>query len=245
MTITTNLNAIHQVIRQAEWACCRPSGSVRLLAVSKQQPVEAITEVFDAGQHAFGESYLQEALLKIQALANLPIQWHFIGRIQRNKVKAIAQHFSWVHTVSRHDIAEGLNAARPLHIPPLNVCIQLNIDDEETKAGIHPADVAALASHILTLPRLILRGLMVIPKPEDNMDKQMASFLRVAECMHAINQQLNISMDTLSMGMSHDFETAIYAGSTMVRIGTAIFGERVLNPKSGVTARIENNQKNQ
>ncbi len=226
MTIASNITTINQLIRQAESMCHRPSGVVSLLAVSKQHPPEAIAEAFDAGLRDFGENYVQEALLKINALSPLPIDWHFIGRIQRNKAKIIAQHFSWVHTVSSDAIAQSLNAARPQDMPALNVCIQLNIDNEDSKTGVSPEEAVSLAAHILTLPRLTLRGLMVIPKPEEDVEKQVASFLRVSKCMQHINQRLNISMDTLSMGMSHDFEAAICAGSTMVRVGTAIFGER-------------------
>lgn len=226
ISIKSNIQSVKQLIRTAESLCHRPAESVSLLAVSKQQPPEAIIEAFNAGQRDFGENYVQEALIKIHALSSLPIDWHYIGRIQRNKVKLIARHFSWVHTVSSVAIAEGLNAARPHDKPTMNICIQLNIDSEDTKSGISPEEAVSLAAHILTLPRLRLRGLMVIPKVEDDVDKQVATFLRVSQCMQQINQKLNLSMDTLSMGMSHDFEAAIRAGSTIVRIGTAIFGER-------------------
>lgn len=229
MTIASRIITVRQRIRQAEVLSHRPIDSVCLLAVSKQHPPEAIVEAFHAGQRDFGENYVQESLVKISKLASLPIQWHFIGKIQRNKAKLIAQHFSWVHTVSSIAGAESLNAARPQDMPLLNVCIQLNIDDEDTKSGVHPQDAALLATHILALPRLKLRGLMVIPKPVDDMNKQRATFLRVSECMQQLNQQLNLSLDTLSMGMSHDLEGAIAAGSTMVRVGTAIFGERKSN----------------
>lgn len=229
LTIASRIITVRQRIRQAEVSSHRPINSVGLLAVSKQHPPEAIVEAFDAGQRAFGENYVQEALVKINKLVSLPIQWHFIGKIQRNKAKSIAQHFSWVHTISSIAVAESLNAARPQDMPVLNVCIQLNIDDEDTKSGVTPQEAALLAAHILTLPRLKLRGLMVIPKPEDDMNKQRTTFLRVSECMQQLNQQLNLSLDTLSMGMSHDLEAAIAAGSTMVRVGTAIFGERKSN----------------
>ena len=226
MTIISNIQTVKLLIRQAESLSHRPSGSVGLLAVSKQHPPEAIIKAFDAGQRDFGENYVQEAMLKINALSTLPIHWHFIGRIQRNKAKIIAQNFSWVHTVSSDALAESLNAARPQNMPALNVCIQLNIDNEDSKAGVSPEEAISLAAHILTLPRLTLRGLMAIPKPEDDVEKQVASFLRISQSMQQINQKLNSSMDTLSMGMSHDFEAAIRAGSTLVRIGTAVFGDR-------------------
>lgn len=226
MTIKKRIETIQHLIRQAEESSHRPLHSVRLLAVSKQHSNDSITEAFNAGVRDFGENYLQEALIKINALAHLPIDWHFIGSIQRNKTSAIAQHFNWVHTVSSRMIAERLNLARPDELPTLNVCIQLNVDDETTKAGIHFDDALSLASHIITLPRLALRGLMVIPKPEKDFEKQVMSFLRIKQYLHEINTQLGLSMDTLSMGMSHDFEAAIRAGSTIVRIGTAIFGER-------------------
>lgn len=224
--IALNLKAIQQRIHDIERSCNRQTGAVTLLAVSKQQSVDAITTAFKAGQYDFGENYLQEALIKMQTLHDLPICWHFIGRIQRNKVKAIAQHFQWVHTVSRIDIADALNAARPADLPPLNVCIQINIDNEATKTGTNMDEALLLATHIMTLPRLSLRGLMVIPKPDDDIEHQIATFSRIATYQAAINLKLHLSMDTLSMGMSHDFEAAIQAGSTIVRIGSAIFGAR-------------------
>ena len=226
MTIKTRIEHIIQLIHQAEVAGHHPLGSVQLLAVSKQHSAQAIHEAFNAGVHDFGENYLQEALEKITALSQLPIQWHYIGAIQRNKTTAIAQHFSWVHTVSNALIAERLNHSRPDALPALNVCIQLNVDNESSKAGVCHEDILKLAAHIITLPRLTLRGLMVIPKPEQDANKQVSSFLRVRATLEHINRQLGIAMDTLSMGMSHDFESAIQAGSTIVRIGTAIFGER-------------------
>ena len=226
MNIKNRIEAIKQLIHQAEAAGHRPLNCVKLLAVSKQHSADEITEAFNAGLRDFGENYLQEALVKINALSVLPIDWHFIGSIQRNKTTAIAQHFNWVHTVSSQLIAERLNQARPDKLPALNICIQLNIDDEASKAGVHFDDALKLATLIVTLPRLALRGLMVIPKPEQDADKQLQSFLRVMQYLNDMNAQLGLSMDTLSMGMSHDFEAAIRAGSTIVRIGTAIFGDR-------------------
>jgi len=224
--ITNNISYINQLIRQAEIAAHRPEGIVKLLAVSKGQPSSKVEEAYTAGQRDFGENYLQEALAKIQTLKSLPLCWHFIGPIQSNKTHSIAHHFSWVHSVSRQKIAEQLNEARPVFMPPLNVCLQINFDDEETKSGIHPDQAINLASCILQLPRLRLRGLMLIPKPEADAQSQYHSFLRLPQLLNTLNQQLNINMDTLSMGMSNDLQAAIRAGSTMVRIGTAIFGKR-------------------
>jgi pyridoxal phosphate enzyme (YggS family) len=226
MTIAAHIKEMTNLIHQAEMINHRPLDSVKLLAVTKQQPIEAILQAFDAGVFDFGENYLQEALLKINTLSQRPIRWHFIGSIQSRKAKAIAQHFSWVHTLSDRKIADSLNKTRSLELPPLNVCIQLNLDDEESKSGIRPEEAAELAAHVLTLPRLTLRGLMVIPKQETDTKKQCESFLRVTHLLNALNKQLNCSMDTLSMGMSNDFNAAIQAGSTLIRIGTAIFGKR-------------------
>lgn len=226
MNIASNIEILKRLIHDAEINYQRPLNSVSLLAVSKQHPVSHIIEAFHAGISDFGENYLQEALIKINSLSDFPIQWHFIGSIQSNKAKAIAHHFSWVHTVSSKTIAERLNHARLESQPKLNVCIQLNIDTEESKSGISLDEVEALAAYISKLPNLILRGFMVIPKPEIDVEKQYVSFLRVTHCLQDLNHRLNLSMDTLSMGMSHDFEAAIRAGSTIVRIGTAIFGHR-------------------
>ncbi len=226
MTITQNIKTIQRLIANAEKKFNRAIGSVRLLAVSKQHSPEAINEAFQAGLSDFGENYLQEALIKINQLSHLSINWHFIGSIQRNKTKAIANHFSWVHTVSTRTIAERLNDARPVNMPPLNVCIQLNLDEEKTKGGISFMEATDLAAYISTLPRLALRGLMILPKPITDVEQQYASFLRITHCLQELNHRLQLSMDTLSMGMSHDFEAAIRAGSTIVRIGTAIFGKR-------------------
>lgn len=215
------------MIHQAEIAAHRPEGDVKLLAVSKGHPCSKIQEAHSAGLHDFGESYLQEALAKIQILNTLPLCWHFIGPIQSNKAHSIAHYFSWVHSVSRQKIAQQLNEARPISMPPLNICLQVNFDDEKTKSGVAPEEAASLASYILELPRLRLRGLMLIPKPETDEQSQYLSFLRLSQLLDMLNQQLNIAMDTLSMGMSNDMQAAIRAGSTIVRIGTAIFGSRV------------------
>jgi len=231
-TIAENIKKLKQQIHQTEQINHLPIGCTKILAVSKQHNSQAILEAWNAGLCDFGENYLQEALVKMQALAELPIQWHYIGAIQRNKTAAIAQHFQWVHTISRFNIAEHLNNSRPDSMPALNVCIQLNLDNEISKTGAHPSEALKLAKEISQLPRLKLRGLMAIPKPEQDINKQKNSFQRLTEYFQEINQQLKKPMDTLSMGMSHDFEAAICAGSTIVRIGTAIFGERCIAKKA-------------
>ena len=222
MTIFKNsLHTILQRIHQAEEKYHRQPGDVSLLAVSKKQSIEKIRDAFLAGQKKFAENYLQEALQKQQELRDLTIEWHFIGTIQSNKTKSIAAHFDWVHSVNRLVIAERLNQQRPAHLNPLNICIEINIDEEESKSGVRPTDVAALAKNIMALKRLTLRGLMVIPEKNNS----LLAFQKTA----ALQQQLihdGFPLDTLSMGMSNDFEVAIAAGSTIVRIGTAIFGER-------------------
>lgn len=192
---------------------------VTLLAVSKQQSIEAITELYQQGQRAFGENYLQEALSKIEALKHLTIEWHFIGHIQRNKTKKIAEHFAWVQSVDSELIAKRLNEARPDRLPPLNICLEVNVDNEPNKSGVTLDAVLPLAKVCLTLPKLRLRGLMAIPKANTNPEH---AFQTLRETYDTLNQ-LGFSLDTLSMGMSADYELAIKAGSTMVRLGTALF----------------------
>lgn len=226
MTITANITTLNRLITLAEKKHHRPVSSVRLLAVSKQQSTKAIAEAFDAGVRDFGENYVQEAIEKIKHFSHEPIHWHFIGNVQSNKIKTIAQHFHWVHTVTTPQIAKKLNAARPVDCPPLQVCIQLKMSDEKNKTGIHSSEAMTLAKYITTLPNLTLRGLMVIPKSEMDSQKQYTTFFHVSACLQHINETLQLSLDTLSMGMSQDFEAAIRAGSTMVRMGTAIFGRR-------------------
>jgi hypothetical protein len=206
-------------IHAAEKKYHRAPNSVTLLAVSKKQSAEKIREAYLAGQTRFAENYVQEAIEKQQALRDLPIEWHFIGTIQSNKTKLIAIHFDWVHSVNRFDIAERLNNARDTK-NPLNICIEVNIDDEATKSGVKSSDVLSLAEKINSLPNLTLRGLMVIPQ-KNHVD----AFEKTAALQQELIQN-GFLLDTLSMGMSADFEAAIAAGSTMVRIGTAIFGER-------------------
>lgn len=225
-TIENNLIEISQKIRQAEQRFNRPTGSVCLLAVSKTKPVEQIRAAHAAGQRAFGENYVQEALEKIVACEELAIEWHYIGPIQSNKTKDLANQFHWVHTVDREKIARRLNDQRAADLPQLNICIQVNISEENSKSGCTPEQAFDLAQHIQAFERLNLRGLMAIPAATDNPEDQHAAFAALKNLFETINQQLGLSMDTLSMGMSNDMEAAIAEGSTMVRIGTAIFGAR-------------------
>ncbi len=196
-----------------------------LLAVSKAHPTEAVRAAYAAGQQAFGENYLQEALAKQQELADLTIAWHFIGPLQSNKTQAIAQHFSWVHSVDRLKIAERLNAARPADLPRLQVCLQVNVSGETSKGGVAATEAFALAQAIAKLPRLQLRGLMAIPAPTNSIAKQRQQFRMVRELQEAMQAQ-GLTLDTLSMGMSDDFPAAIAEGATIIRVGSAIFGAR-------------------
>jgi pyridoxal phosphate enzyme (YggS family) len=211
--------------------------SVRLLAVSKTFGAGAVQAAWDAGQQAFGENYVQEAIAKIETLHQLKpqIEWHLIGPLQSNKTAVVAENFDWVQTIDRIKIAQRLNGQRPVHLPPLNVCIQVNVDGGFTKSGVDcTSNLQALldiALQIDALPRLTLRGLLAIPEPETDKAKQQAVFAKVRQAFDFLNQNLTTDrqLDTLSMGMSADFEAAIAAGSTMVRIGSAIFGERFKN----------------
>ena len=214
-------NAIKQVEQQRE----KPAKSVRLLAVSKTQVAESLRSAFNAGQHCFGENYLQEALIKISALADLNIEWHFIGPIQSNKTKDIANHFDWVQSVDRLKIAQRLSNQRPDNLGKLNICIQVNIDGEASKSGVKPDEVLALAEQIKHFDKLTLRGLMIIPAKTNDSQLQRQSFQR-AQALFNLLVEHYPSVDTLSMGMSSDMAEAIEQGSTMVRIGTALFGQR-------------------
>jgi len=228
-TIAQRLQAIRTRIHSAETAAGRQLNTVSLLAVSKAQPDTLLREAFAAGQRLFGENYLQEALGKQEALADLDIEWHFIGHLQSNKTQATAEHFSWVHSVDRLKIAERLNAARPSHLPPLQVCIQVNVSDEDSKSGVLPQEVRALAEAITQLPNLKLRGLMAIPAPTADVAEQRSQFAKVRELYEKLRAQgfkLGFKLDTLSIGMSEDFPAAIAEGATIVRIGSAIFGAR-------------------
>ena len=224
-TIAKCLQAIRDRIHNAESAAGRNQGEVMLLAVSKAHPAEAVRAAYAAGQQAFGENYLQEALAKQQELADLTIAWHFIGPLQSNKTQAIAQHFSWVHSVDRIKIAERLNAARPADLPRLQVCLQVNVSGETSKGGVAATEAFAVAQAIAKLPRLQLRGLMAIPAPTNSIAKQRQQFRMVRELQEAMQAQ-GLTLDTLSMGMSDDFPAAIAEGATIIRVGSAIFGAR-------------------
>ncbi|MFK3643606.1 YggS family pyridoxal phosphate-dependent enzyme [Pseudomonas protegens] len=225
-TIADNISQVAERIRNACQAVQRDPHSVQLLAVSKTKPAAALREAHAAGLRDFGENYLQEALGKQQELADLPLSWHFIGPIQSNKTRAIAEHFDWVHSVDRLKIAQRLSEQRPAELPPLNICIQVNVSGEASKSGCAPADLPALASAIDALPRLQLRGLMAIPEPTEDRAAQDAAFAAVQRLNNDLRDSLKLPLDTLSMGMSHDLEAAIAQGATWVRIGTALFGAR-------------------
>lgn len=226
MTIADRIQHIQQLILETARSCQRSPQDIQLLAVSKGHSAEAIRTAFAAGLGNFGENYLQEAQLKIHALQDLPLCWHFIGPIQSNKTEGIAQNFSWVHSVSREKIASLLAKNRPGHLPPLNVCLQVNLDNEPSKAGIAPQELITLAQLVSQTPRLKLRGLMAIPLPRSDEQQQYESLLRLTKMLEQLNRELNLSLDTLSMGMTNDLVAAIRAGSTILRIGRAIFGER-------------------
>ncbi len=221
-TIADNISLVSSRIQAAVKAAGRDENSVQLLAVSKTKPAEALREAYAAGLRDFGENYLQEALGKQLELADLPLIWHFIGPIQSNKTRSIAEHFAWVHSVDRLKIAQRLSEQRPADLPPLNICIQVNVSGEASKSGCTPTDLPALAQAISALPRLKLRGLMAIPEPTDDRAEQDAAFAAVQK----LQASLDLPLDTLSMGMSHDLESAIAQGATWVRIGTALFGAR-------------------
>ncbi|MFJ2444792.1 YggS family pyridoxal phosphate-dependent enzyme [Pseudomonas sp. NPDC087626] len=225
-TIADNISQVAARIRSAEQAAQRAANSVQLLAVSKTKPAAAVREAYAAGVRDFGENYLQEALGKQRELTDLPLCWHFIGPIQSNKTRDIAQNFAWVHSVDRLKIAQRLSEQRPAELPALNICIQVNVSGEASKSGCTPADLPALAAAIKALPRLTLRGLMAIPEPTDHRAEQDAAFAAVRELNTSLQDSLNLPLDTLSMGMSHDLESAIAQGATWVRIGTALFGAR-------------------
>lgn len=224
-TISTNLQAVRVRIAAAAQLAGRAVEDIRLLAVSKTFPPERIREAAQAGQIAFGENYLQESLEKIAALADLGLEWHFIGPLQSNKTRPVAEHFSWVHGIERLKIAERLSAARGAARPPLQVCIQVNVSGEASKSGVSPGEAAALAHAVAGLPNLRLRGLMAIPEPTDDMPLARQRFAMLRELREVLNKA-GMALDTLSMGMSHDLEAAILEGATIVRVGTAIFGER-------------------
>jgi pyridoxal phosphate enzyme (YggS family) len=220
-----NIRRVQERIKRAAAACGRNVDSVTLLAVCKSQPAEIVRAAARAGLAHFGESYLQEALAKIACLAELPLTWHFVGRIQANKTRDIAEHFDWVHGVDRIRIAERLAAQRPYHAPALNVCLQVKLGAESSKGGVAPAELRALAAQVARLPRLRLRGLMCIPPPATDAAGQRRPFAELAALLKELNAE-GAQLDTLSMGMSADFEAAICEGATIVRVGTALFGAR-------------------
>jgi pyridoxal phosphate enzyme (YggS family) len=205
----------------------RPVQSVTLLAVTKTFGPQAVRDALAAGQHAFGENYVQEALEKIQSLADVrqQLEWHLIGPLQSNKTRVVAEHFDWVHTVDRLKVAERLSAQRPEHLAPLQVCLQVNISGEDSKSGAAPDAALALAEAVCTLPRLRLRGLMAVPEPDGDFDAQRAPHRALARLLYDLNAA-GQALDTLSIGMSADLEAAIAEGATIVRVGSAIFGER-------------------
>ena len=224
-TISANLQAVRARIAAAAELAGRAVGEVLVLAASKTFPAERIREAVAAGQRAFGENYVQEGLAKIGALDDLTLEWHFIGPLQSNKTRPVAEHFDWVHGIERLKIAERLSAARGAGRPPLQVCIQVNVSGEASKSGVSPADTATLAHAVAGLPNLRLRGLMAIPEPTDDLALARRRFAMLRELRDGLNRG-GLSLDTLSMGMSDDLEAAILEGATIVRIGTAIFGER-------------------
>ncbi len=220
-----NIDSVLQRVRLAEEKYQRESHGCALLAVSKTRPAEDLRQAFELGLHAFGENYVQEALDKIQALRDLAIQWHFIGPIQSNKTRAIAEHFDWVHSVERIKIARRLNDQRPAELPPLEICLQVNISGEQRKSGAAPEALDELVAEVQTLPRLRLRGLMAIPAASDDFEQQRQAFARLRQLLEKLREHAP-QLDTLSMGMSGDLEAAIAEGATLVRVGTDIFGPR-------------------
>ncbi|HTH95297.1 MAG TPA: YggS family pyridoxal phosphate-dependent enzyme [Rhodocyclaceae bacterium] len=225
-TIAANLQAVNARIAAACKAVGRTPRSVSLLAVSKTWPAVDVREAATCGQQAFGENYVQEGVDKIAALVDIPqLEWHFIGPLQSNKTRVVAENFGWVHTIDRLKIAERLAAQRPDHMQPLQVCIQVNVSNEASKSGVATADALALAQAVAALPRLTLRGLMTVPEATEDEARLRVQFRGLRELQDELKQH-GLPLDTLSMGMSHDLELAIAEGATIVRVGTAIFGER-------------------
>jgi pyridoxal phosphate enzyme (YggS family) len=213
------------LLRESAIAANRDPAAVTLLAVSKKQPVAKIREAHAAGQRDFGENFVQEGLEKIEALADLDLTWHFIGHLQSNKTRVVAENFDWVHTIDKLKTARRLSEQRPAHLTPLNICVQVNVDDETSKHGVAPADVAALAAGCAGLPRLQLRGLMCLPAMRESFEEQRVPFATLRRLAENLRHD-GIDTDTLSMGMTADYRAAIAEGATIVRIGTAVFGER-------------------
>lgn len=225
INVASNLAAVQARINAAETAAGRAPGSVALLAVSKTKPLSMIREAAAAGQRAFGENYAQEAIEKAEALADLDLEWHFIGPIQSNKTRALAEHMHWVHSIDRLKIARRLSEQRPEHLPPLNVCLQVNVSGEASKSGVAETELHALAVAVAALPGLSLRGLMAIPAPTEDTAAQRRPFQHLRELLNSLHQDLP-DLDTLSMGMSGDLEAAVAEGATIVRVGTDLFGAR-------------------
>jgi pyridoxal phosphate enzyme (YggS family) len=223
--IADNLQAVHARISNAAAAFGRSPESVRLLAVSKTWPLACVLDAAEAGQRAFGENYVQEGIEKIAAVSGRNLEWHFIGPLQSNKTKQVAEHFDWVHSIDRLKVAERLSAQRPAYLPALQVCVQVNVSGEASKSGCAPDQALALCRAVAALPGLQLRGLMAIPEASDDMAAQRIPFRKLRELSEQI-RTAGVPLDTLSMGMSHDLEAAVAEGATIVRIGTAIFGER-------------------
>jgi pyridoxal phosphate enzyme (YggS family) len=225
-TIESNLQAVRARIAGAAKAAGRAPGDIALLAVSKTFAACKVHAAYAAGQREFGENYVQEGLEKIGALSALPLVWHFIGPVQSNKTRAIAAHFDWVHSVAREKIALRLAQARPQALGSLDICLQVNVSGEASKTGVAPEEVRRLAEVVRTLPRLRLRGLMAVPEPSDDIELQRRRFSGLRILLEQLNA-VGFNLDTLSMGMSQDLEAAVMEGATIVRVGTAIFGERV------------------
>ena len=224
-TISANLQAVITRIEDAARQFGRNPDGISLLAVSKTWPASDVREAALAGQKLFGENYVQEGIDKARSLESLGLEWHFIGPLQSNKTRPVAETFDWVHAVDRLKIAERLSEQRPENLPALQVCIQVNVSGEQTKSGVSLDETAALAHRVAALPRIRLRGLMAIPQFVEDFAEQRMAFRRLREAFEQLNKE-GLSLDTLSMGMSHDLEAAIAEGATMVRVGTAIFGER-------------------
>lgn len=225
INVATNLHSIRQRISAAEKLANRDAGSVALLAVSKTKPDSLIRAAWNAGQRAFGENYAQEAEEKARRLADLSIEWHFIGPIQSNKTRGLAQTMAWVHSIDRLKIAQRLSDQRPAHLPPLNLCVQVKLSDEPSKSGVASSELPNLAEQIVKLPKLRLRGLMAIPAATADYPEQRRSFSKLQGLLLQLQKQ-HPPADTLSMGMSGDLEAAVVEGSTLVRVGTDIFGAR-------------------
>ena len=223
--VTENFRKIQDLLARAAVDAGRPVGAVRLLAVSKKKPLSAILEAARSGQRHFGENFVQEGVAKILEAGRDDLVWHFIGHLQANKTRDVAMHFHWVHTVDRAKIARRLSAQRPDELPALNVCIEVNIDEEASKSGVSPPEVTALAREIAGLPRLKLRGLMCLPAIRDDYEEQRKPFRALRELLEDLRKD-GFDVDTLSMGMSADYAAAIREGATIVRIGTALFGAR-------------------